>query len=76
MFGWNGEKTYICSVFFIVLDLRLTKVGVRRDSFFLHLSKVTDTFRQLTHELRLSSPIQTKAHSSYSQEYPLQQPMN
>ncbi len=25
---------YLCSVFFIVLDLRLTKVGVQRYSFF------------------------------------------
>ena len=25
---------YLCNVFFIVLDLRLTKVGVRRYSFF------------------------------------------
>ena len=28
---------YLCSVFFIVLDLRLTKVGVQRYSFFLCL---------------------------------------
>ena len=28
------QKPYLCTVFFIVLDLRLTKVGVRRDSFF------------------------------------------
>jgi hypothetical protein len=28
------QKPYLCNVFFIVLDLRLTKVGVRRDSFF------------------------------------------
>ena len=26
---------YLCNVFFIVLDLRLTKVGVQRYSFFL-----------------------------------------
>ena len=35
------ESPYICNVFFIVLDLRLTKVGVQRYSFFyartLHL---------------------------------------
>ena len=28
------EKPYLCIVFFIVLDLRLTKVGVQRCSFF------------------------------------------
>ena len=28
------ESTYLCTVFFIVLDLRLTKVGVQRYSFF------------------------------------------
>jgi hypothetical protein len=34
-FIWRYSKSaYICNVFFIVLDLRLTKVGVRRDSFF------------------------------------------
>ncbi len=26
---------YLCNVFFIVLDLRLTKVGVQRYSFFV-----------------------------------------
>ena len=26
---------YLCTVFFIVLDLRLTKVGVQRYSFFM-----------------------------------------
>ena len=29
-----AESPYLCSVFFIVLDLRLTKVGARRCSFF------------------------------------------
>ena len=29
------ENAYLCTVFFIVLDLRLTKVGVRRYSIFL-----------------------------------------
>ena len=30
---------YLCNVFFIVLDLRLTKVGVQRYSFFyVHMS--------------------------------------
>jgi len=28
------NSPYICNMFFIVLDLRLTKVGVRRYSFF------------------------------------------
>ena len=28
---------YLCNVFFIVLDLRLTKVGVQRYSFFFAL---------------------------------------
>ena len=29
-----AESPYLCTVFFIVLDLRLTKVGVQRYSFF------------------------------------------
>ena len=29
------RSPYLCNVFFIVLDLRLTKVGVQRYSFFL-----------------------------------------
>ena len=29
-----AEYPYLCTVFFIVLDLRLTKVGVQRYSFF------------------------------------------
>ena len=34
-FGKNRVSSYICNViFFIVLDLRLTKVGVQRYSFF------------------------------------------
>ena len=28
------KSPYLCNVFFIVLDLRLTKVGARRCSFF------------------------------------------
>ncbi|RGP05177.1 hypothetical protein DXA83_04470 [Bacteroides thetaiotaomicron] len=28
------RNPYLCNVFFIVLDLRLTKVGARRCSFF------------------------------------------
>ena len=34
------ESPYICNVFFIVLDLRLTKVGVQRYSFFCIRFKV------------------------------------
>ncbi|NDV65538.1 hypothetical protein D0T60_09820 [Bacteroides sp. 224] len=30
----NRKTPYLCTVFFIVLDLRLTKVGIRRDPFF------------------------------------------
>ena len=49
----NVLKQYFCQViFFIVLDLRLTKVGVRRDSFFLSL------FEQLIY-----SPGQYPNHS-------------
>ena len=33
------ENAYLCSVFFIVLDLRLTKVGVQRNSFFYALMR-------------------------------------
>ena len=32
--AWVGYIPYLCIVFFIVLDLRLTKVGVQRYSFF------------------------------------------
>ena len=32
--AWVEYIPYLCSVFFIVLDLRLTKVGVQRYSFF------------------------------------------
>ncbi|SHG30726.1 hypothetical protein SAMN05444376_0635 [Bacteroides clarus YIT 12056] len=39
LFPWiicrNAKSPYLYSVFFIVLDLRLTKVGVQRYSFFL-----------------------------------------
>ena len=31
------KSAYLCNVFFIVLDLRLTKVGVQRYSFFYAL---------------------------------------
>ena len=32
-----AKSPYLCIVFFIVLDLRLTKVGVRRYPFFYAL---------------------------------------
>ena len=35
------ESPYLCIVFFIVLDLRLTKVGVQRYSFFLPITQVS-----------------------------------
>ncbi|RGN35254.1 hypothetical protein DXB65_11520 [Bacteroides oleiciplenus] len=31
---YSQKNAYLCTVFFIVLDLRLTKVGVQRCSFF------------------------------------------
>ena len=42
-FSWKvcqcPKSPYLCNVFFIVLDLRLTKVGVQRYSFFyVHMS--------------------------------------
>ena len=37
LFVCVAECLYICIVFFIVLDLRLTKVGVQRYSFFFVL---------------------------------------
>ena len=33
-FGKRAKIAYICTVFFIVLDLRLTKIGAKRCSFF------------------------------------------
>ena len=36
-FGGLVKSHYLCNVFFIVLDLRLTKVGVQRYSFFCFL---------------------------------------
>lgn len=32
---WQSD--YLCTVFFIVLDLRLTKIGTQRSSFFIAL---------------------------------------
>ena len=36
------QSTYLCIVFFIVLDLRLTKVGLQRKPFFYVLYRGTD----------------------------------
>ena len=36
----KGWSTDLCIVFFIVLDLRLTKVGVQRYSFFMPISEI------------------------------------
>ena len=38
------KKYYLCIVFFIVLDLRLTKVGTRRSPFFFALPKTPLSF--------------------------------
>ena len=35
-----AQTVYLCIVFFMVLDLRLTKVGVQRHLFFLPLTLV------------------------------------
>jgi len=37
-------KIILCTVLFIVLDLRLTKVGVQRNSFFYALSRAIFPF--------------------------------
>ena len=36
-----AQTAYLCIVFFMVLDLRLTKVGVQRHLFFLSFSFLT-----------------------------------
>ena len=36
-----AEKPYLCNVFFIVLDLRLTKVGIQRYPFFFAHTQTT-----------------------------------
>ncbi|RKT50459.1 hypothetical protein BC742_1993 [Coprobacter fastidiosus NSB1 = JCM 33896] len=33
----NRNMPYICNVFFMVLDLRLTKIGCRDDNHFFYL---------------------------------------
>ena len=45
------RRPYLCIVFFIVLDLRLTKIGTRRSPFFyVHTSSVShaDTRKKAT----------------------------
>ena len=50
------KNPYLCTVFFIVLDLRLTKVGARRCSFFF-CPYVSLTFhRQLLHPFLVVTP--------------------
>ena len=44
MQGKEKFKSLLCIVFFIVLDLRLTKVGVQRNSFFYALFRVIFPF--------------------------------
>ena len=47
------KYTYLCNVFFIVLDLRLTKVGARRCSFFyVCTSRKKDGAAEYIHILR------------------------
>jgi len=50
---WMLQKSYLCIVFFIVLDLRLTKVGVRRYPFFY-----APTSREVLQSIRFSLTLQ------------------
>ena len=34
LYKTNGYILYFCTVFFIVLDLRLSRLGLRREPFF------------------------------------------
>ena len=43
----SARSPYICTVFFIVLDLRLTKVGVQRYSFFYFMILTSQSFLYL-----------------------------
>mgnify|MGYP000102467276 CR=1 FL=1 len=53
------KSPYICNVFFIVLDLRLTKVGARRCSFFYVCTlRFTYLFGKYTIKLYLCSKIE------------------
>ena len=38
MFGGVAKTLYLCIVFFMVLDLRLTKIGTRRSPFFYFMA--------------------------------------
>ena len=38
MFGGVAKSLYLCTVFFMVLDLRLTKIGTRRSPFFYFMA--------------------------------------
>ena len=38
MFGGVAKSLYLCTVFFMVLDLRLTKIGTRRSPFFYFIA--------------------------------------
>ena len=54
------ESPYICTVFFIVLDLRLTKVGARRCSFFYaptsHIIRIMQKEQEVySHGMRYTS---------------------
>ena len=54
------RSPYLCNVFFIVLDLRLTKVGARRCSFFYvytsHIIRIMQKEQEVySHRLRYTS---------------------
>ncbi len=50
LFGRNGYYSYLCSVFFIVLDLRLTISEYSGTPFFLPFSKLLGVFLHLKNE--------------------------
>ena len=52
------KSQYLCTVFFIVLDLRLTKVGVQRYSFFYALTSDQPT---ILRQKARSNPIYNEA---------------
>ena len=63
-YGKNRVSSYICNViFFIVLDLRLTKVGVQRYSFFYTHTFRYYSFPSLHHTNSVSSPYQVRTKS-------------
>ena len=66
-FSWKvcqcPKSPYICNVFFIVLDLRLTKVGVQRYSFFYTHTFRYYSFPSLHHTNSVSSPYQVRTKS-------------